>query len=121
MKKFLSVYGGVLFLFVSFFLFEAILEDDIFTTLYNYHGRSIILEHFKNLYNLSPFTTFCFYLLALIVILLSIKFKKFFCGITIGNLIISIPIFMVHKDTLFFRPFYYSLSAPSFAGIAKWV
>lgn len=125
MKKFLSVYGGVLFLFVSLRL---ILEEpfpssgySMFNTLYNLNGASTILDYFKNVYNLSPLAMSLIYILVLIGIIKSRKQQKFYIAVTLGNLILSIPIFMVHKDTLFFRPFYYSHGNVCFANIAKWV
>ena len=122
MKKFLSIYGTVLFLFVSALLLSEVPNLEIGdTSLYFLNGKSTNLQTFENLNNLTPDLMNFIYAMTIIGIVESMKYKRFYIGMTIGNLIVSTPIFIVHKDTLFFRPFYYSDGIVSYGYILPWI
>jgi hypothetical protein len=122
LKIFLSIYGSVLFVFISFLLlFENPNPKVGDTSLFFMEGNSVNLQNFSNLYSLSPILMYVIYGVILLGILVSIKFNKFYLITTIGNLILSIPIFLVHKNTLFFKPFYFTNGITSFGHILAWV
>ena len=120
MKKFLSIYGTVLFLFVTY-LFLDDLPNGSF--LFKRYKPFFIMDLYKFplKYDLSPFLMFYIYMIVLVSMILTIRFKETHIIATIGNLIISIPIFMVHKDTLFFEPFYFMYSYSRCIYIIRWV
>ena len=120
MKKFLSIYGTVLFLFVTY-LFLDDLPNGSF--LFKRYKPFFIMDLYKFplKYDLSPFLMFYIYMIVLVSMILTIKFKETHIIATIGNLIISIPIFMVHKDTLFFEPFYFIYGYYQCMYIIRWV
>ena len=120
MKKFLSIYGTVLFLFVTY-LFLDDLPNGSF--LFKRYKPFFIMDLYKFplKYDLSPFLMFYIYMIVLVSMILTIRFKETHIIATIGNLIISIPIFMVHKDTLFFEPFYFIYGYYQCMHIIRWV
>ncbi len=119
MRIFLNIYGGLLLIFVSILLLgeNPVMGD---TTLYFLNGKSTGLQLFNNLYNLNPTVMNIIYFIVLTAILVSIKFNKFYLTTSIGNLILSFPVYLVHKDTLFFKPFY-SNGIVSFFSVKLWI
>ena len=119
MKKFLSIYGTVLFLFVTYLFLDDLRDDCSF--LYKSEFSPTVIKRLVPTYDLSPFLMFYIYMIVLVSMILTIRFKETHIIATIGNLIISIPIFMVHKDTLFFEPFYFMYSYSRCIYIIRWV
>lgn len=119
MKKFLSIYGVSLFLFVTYLFFDDFRRP--WSSLYKKDFLPMVVKELLPQYSLSPGIMFYIYIVVLVGIILTIKFKETHIIATIGNLIISIPIFMVHKDTLFFEPFYFMYSYSYCRDIIMWV
>ena len=119
MKKFLSIYGITLFLFVTYLFLNDFVSD--YSYLYINNFSPIVSTKLLPKYNLSSSLMFFVYIIASIAIILAIKFKKTHIVAIICNLIISIPIFLVHKDTLFFEPFYFMYSYSHCINILIWV
>ena len=118
---FLSIYGSVLLFFVSYLLLLENPDPKVAdTTLYFLNGKSVPLQAFDGLYSLSPKIMRTIYFLVILGVLISLKFNKFYLAVSTGNLILSIPIFMVNKNTLFFKPFY-SDGIVSYSGVLNWV
>ena len=119
MKKFLSIYGITLFLFVTYLFFNDFASGC--SSIYIDNFSPIVSAKLLPKYNLSSSLMFFVYIIVLIAIILAIRFKKTHIVTIICNLIISVPIFLVHKDTLFFEPFYFMYSYSHCIDILTWV
>lgn len=122
LSNIIIIISTVLFvLFGIFLMFENPDPGIGDTSLFFMDGGSVGLQGYTDLVSIQPLVVYVLYAICLFVVVISLIKRLSLVVIPFINIILSIPVIIVHYKTLLFKPFHYDVFTGYSREVLKWV